>query len=54
MNGGYTVKGLMSRILGIFKKKDGREFYFNDIYRVCMSASKELGDYCKAEGYSNR
>jgi hypothetical protein len=43
------MKNLMNRILSVFKKKNEKEFHFNDVHRSCKSASKELGDYCKVE-----
>lgn len=52
--GGYIMKNLINRILDTFKRKDDKEFHFNDIYRVCMSASEELGYYCKLEGYGRK
>lgn len=48
------MKSFMSRILSRFKRKNGKDYQFNDIYRVCMLASDELGDYCRAEGYNGR
>ncbi len=48
------MRNLMNRILNVFKRKDGKDFQFNDIRRVCKSASKELGDQCKIESVHNR
>ncbi len=48
------MKGFMNRILGVFKRNDNEELHFNDIYRVCMRASEELGEYCKLEGFNRR
>lgn len=41
------MRSIIDRILSVFKKKNQKEFHFNDLYRSCKSASKELGDYCK-------
>jgi len=48
------MRNLMNRILSVFKKKNEKEFQFNDIRRACKSASKELGDQCKIESAHNR
>gem|GEM_PF-4329120 len=48
------MKGFMNRILGVFIRKSNNEYQFNDIHRVCMAASKELGEYCRLEGYNRR
>lgn len=48
------MKNLMNRILGVFKKKNEKEYHFNDVRRSCKSASKELGDYCKIDGHKSR
>lgn len=47
VNGGATMKNIVNRILSVFKRKDGKEFHFNDTRRACKSASKELGTYCE-------
>lgn len=47
------MKGFMNRILGVFIRNN-KDYQFNDIYRVCMSASEELGEYCRLEGYNRR
>ncbi len=48
------MKKLMNRILDVFKRRDGKESQIKDIYKVCISASEELGNYCKLEGYSSK
>jgi hypothetical protein len=48
------MKNLINKILSVFKNKSGKEFQFNNIYRVCSNAKNELDDYCKVEGLSGR
>lgn len=48
------MKSFVDRLLSVFKVSNNKEYKFNDIHRVCMAASEELGQYCRLEGYNNR
>lgn len=48
------MRNLIDRILSVFKRKNEKDFQFNDIRRACKSASGELGNYCKTEGLNNK
>lgn len=46
------MKDLMNEIVNALKKQSQNRL--NNIYKVCSSASGELDDYCRIDGYRDR